>query len=362
VRGRQRNIKIGDASVVTLETARQRVAELQNQRALGRDPLEETRVAKQVPRLEAFVRERYLPYIQTYKRSASTDETLLRLHILPAFGDRHMDGITKYELTAFAQKKHQGGLAPGTVNRLVVLIRYIFNLALDWEAPGVTQNPARRIKLLPENNRRERYLSPDEVRTLAEAVRQSQNGDLEMIIAFLLMTGARKREALDAEWGDFEFEKRLWRIPKTKSGSARHVPLSDGLLHLLSQLPSRQKSPYLFPNPKTGKPYHSIYNSWDSARRRAGLGDVRLHDLRHSFASFLINGGRSLYEVQKLLGHHSISVTERYSHLSNDTLIDAANSASLYASQATPTSSPSEASAGKAVVPLIAAWSSAKSA
>lgn len=84
----------------------------------------------------------------------------------------------------------------------------------------------------------------------------------------------------------------------------------------------------MFANPKTGKPFVSIFSSWDSARKRAGLADVRIHDLRHSFASFLVNGGRSLYEVQKILGHTQIKTTQRYAHLANDTLLDAANQVS----------------------------------
>ena len=81
----------------------------------------------------------------------------------------------------------------------------------------------------------------------------------------------------------------------------------------------------MFPNSKTAKPYVSIFISWDTARKQAGLADVRIHDLRHSFASFLVNAGRSLYEVQKILGHTQIKTTQRYAHLSQDTLIDAAN-------------------------------------
>ena len=356
-RGRQRNVKIGDASVVTLAVARQRAVELHNERALGRDPVEQKRASKQVPRFGDFAQERYLPFARGYKRSASTDETLLRVHILPAFGQRYLDEITKYELTQFAHDKHETGLAPGSVNRLTVLIRYIYNLALDWEVPGITVNPARRIKLLQENNRRERFLSEAEVRTLAVAVRESANRDLEAIIAFLLMTGARKQEALQAEWSDIDPGQRLWRIPKTKSGAARHVPLSNGVLCLLDRLPSNGESPYLFPNPKTGKPYTTIFHSWDTARRNAGLGDVRLHDLRHSFASFLINSGRTIYEVQKLLGHSSVSITERYSHLSNETLLEAANVANLYGAQTV--SANAAPALAAATAPLVDAWDAA---
>ena len=103
------------------------------------------------------------------------------------------------------------------------------------------------------------------------------------------------------------------------------MPLSTGALHLLASIPRREGCPWAFANPKTGKPYVSFYISWNTARNKAGLADVRIHDLRHSFASFLVNAGRSLYEVQKILGHTQVKTTQRYAHLSQGTLIDAAD-------------------------------------
>ncbi len=104
-------------------------------------------------------------------------------------------------------------------------------------------------------------------------------------------------------WEDFDFDNRLWKIPVTKSGKPRYVPVSDGIIAILNSVPRLAGSRYVFPNPDTGKPYVTIFYSWNTARQRAGLPDVRIYDLRHSFASILINSGRSLYEVQHLLGH-----------------------------------------------------------
>ena len=112
--------------------------------------------------------------------------------------------------------------------------------------------------------------------------------------------------------------------------------MSDAVLSLLEHLPSRTHSPLLFPNPNTGKAYISIWYAWDTARRKAGLSEVRIHDLRHSFASFLVNSGRSLYEVQKLLGHAHIKTTQRYAHLSDETLITAANAAEAFVPEVRP--------------------------
>ena len=117
---------------------------------------------------------------------------------------------------------------------------------------------------------------------------------LSFIVPFLIYTGARKREVLEAKWQEIDFVKNSWRIPKTKSGKIRHVPLSSGALSLLKALRdtspvSLEPSAYIFPNPKTEKPYVSIFYSWDTARKAAGMPDLRMHDLRHSFASFLVN-------------------------------------------------------------------------
>ena len=207
------------------------------------------------------------------------------------------------------------------------MCRYIFNCAIRWEVTGIDKNPSAGIDLFQENNKRERYLSPDEAQRLFVALEQSESKHLKYIITMLLLTGARKNEVLQARWSDFDLQQRIWSIEFNKSGKMRYVPLSDGMLQPLEIIPQVKGNPYLFPNPKTGKPYVQIWHSWDTARKRSGLEDVRIHDLRHSFASFLINNGRSIYEVQKLLGHTQIKTTQRYSHLSQKSLIAAANTA-----------------------------------
>ena len=187
-----------------------------------------------------------------------------------------------------------------------------------------TKNPTKDVALFIDPNKKERFLSSAEAQTLYRAVQGSVNPMLQFIIPMLILTGARKREVLDAKWEEFDLERKQWRVSITKAGKPRYIPLSDGVLQMLSTMP-HDDSKWIFPNPKTRKPYVSIFVSWNTARKQAGLADVRMHDLRHSFASFLVNAGRSLYEVQKILGHTQIKTTQRYAHLSQDTLIDAAN-------------------------------------
>lgn len=293
---------------------------------MGSDPAEDQTLLAQTPAFSVFINEQYLPFIKTYKRSWNSDVSTLRVHLLPALGDRKLDSIKRSDIFALQQQWIREGKAPGTINKYVVLLRYVFNLAIRWEVPGVTVNPAKDVALLQVDNKRQRFLTADEAQALIEAVRNSQNPVLESIVSMLLITGARKREVLDARWEDIDWQRRLWKIPKTKAGKARYVPLSAAALELLEsrRLPSG-RSGFIFPNPKTDKPFQSVFYSWDTARKQAGLDDLRMHDLRHSFASFLINGGRSLYEVLQLLGHSNSQMTQRYAHLAHETLLDASD-------------------------------------
>jgi integrase len=328
-RGVQRQIKLASTDDLSLDQARKKVASIRNQIALGQDPFAVKEEAKQVPTFAQFIDEQYLPHVRSYKKSWETDVSLLKNHLLPRFGKRYLDEICRQDIVKMHSERRASGAAAGSANRLLIMMRYIFNLALRWEVPGVKTNPTKNVPLMPENNKKERYLSEEEARRLYEAVCKSENTMLQYIVPMLILTGARKREVLDAKWEDFDFERRLWRIPTTKLGKPRHVPLSDGVMSLLTTMPKNLKSDYVFANPRTHKPFVSIFCAWDTARMRAGLSDVRVHDLRHSFASPLINSGRSLYEVQKLLGHTQIRTTARYAHLSGETLLAASNAATL---------------------------------
>jgi integrase len=324
LRGTIRQPKIADVNDITLAQARNLCDNYRGKLALNEDPFSNKSALKQVPTLKAFVMDSYMPFVKGYKRSWDTDWSLLKNHLLPALGHRYMDDITKADVIEFIGK-HRETHKPGSVNRVLILIRYIYNCAIRWETTGITKNPTQGIPQFEENNKLERYLSQDEAQTLFDAVKQSENPMLQYIVPMLILTGTRKREVLDAKWSEFDFDRRIWRIGMSKSGKARHVPISDGVFNLLQSMPKIDGCEYVFANPDTAKPYVSIFCSWNTARKKAGLPEVRMHDLRHTFASFLVNNGRSLYEVQKILGHTQIKTTQRYAHLSNDTLLDAAN-------------------------------------
>lgn len=317
--------KLVDASLVKLSDARILAKKYLAQIAMGEDPFAAKSALRTVPTFATFMTERYMPFVKGYKRSWDCDDSLLRNHLLPALGKKYLDEITKHDVVVFHHGMRTGGYAAGTCNRCLIMLRYAMNLAIKWEMPGITSNPTKDAALFENNNKKERFLSHSEAQSLYEAVKKSDNPMLQFIIPMLILTGARKREVLDAKWEDFDLVRRQWRIPMTKSGRPRHVPLSEGVLQLLGSIPQGESCEHVFANPKTKNAYVSIFYSWNTARKSVGLGDVRIHDLRHSFASFLVNAGRSLYEVQKILGHTQIKTTQRYAHLSQDTLLEAAN-------------------------------------
>ena len=328
--GRQRSISLGRFGPITIKDARAKAAQHERSIALGQDPKEERRQLRETPLYKDFLLGQYMPHVKSYKRSHGTDLSVIRNHILPVFGHLRMTDIRKVDINEFVRKKVEEGMAPGTINRFVVLIRYSFNLAKQWETPGISMNPASDVRPLRENNKIERYLSDEEAMRLKDALSTSINPMLPVIVAMLLVTGARKREVLDARWEDINFLHEVWRIPTSKSGQARHIPLTEPVLRLLDLAKHRltevmgeakaAKCPWIFPNPKTGQPFVSIFFAWNTARIKAGVPDVRIHDLRHTFASTLVNHGVPIYEVQKILGHQHIRTTERYAHLCADRL------------------------------------------
>ena len=325
-RGVQRQHRLGDCRDLSLGQARALADRCRTQMAMGDDPADQARLLRSTPTFSAFCRDQLLPHLKLTKRSWACDDSILRCHLLPAFGCKTLDLITRSDVMRFQVEKLEAGLCAGTVYRIMVLLRYAFRLAVDWGTPGVTCNPCLKVPLPKVSNARQTFLSSSQAQDLLMAVQASSNPHLAAIVRFLLLTGARKREALDSRWSDIDWQQRRWTIPTTKAGHPRHIPLSDGALVLLRhQQMKTGDQEWIFPNPATGLPYRNIFESWDTARRQAGLDRLRIHDLRHSFASFLINGGRSLYEVQLLLGHSNSSMTQRYAHLAHETLLDASD-------------------------------------
>jgi integrase len=339
-RGRQRHHKLANAQDITPQQARRLCDQMRMRLALGEDVAARREIQRTILSVQQFFDQRYLPHAKSYKRSWDSDLSIYRNHIGPALGSLALDEVDGEHISRLMASLG-GHLSKATANRVLVLLRFMFNLAIRWEVAGLTKNPTAQQPLHKLNNHRERFLSAEETQRLIHQVNRSLNPVLKFIIPMLLLTGARKREVLDARWQDFDLERRVWRIAFTKSGRERHIPLSDAALQLLANVPRLQGCDWVFANPRTRKPFVTPYISWNTARRAAGLADLRIHDLRHSFASFLVNAGCSLYEVQRILGHSSVTMTQRYSHLSQASLLRAVSQAQGYVSLPEITQGPS---------------------
>ena len=320
---RQRQIKIGRANVLPLAEARKRAIQIKADVSLGKDPKQAKNALRAIPTLNEFFHQRYLPYVKQNKRSWKTDEAVIRLHLLPAMGKFYLDEITTQMVIKMMTDMRAAGYANGTCNRPVIFLRYMLNLASDWGIPNLERNPAKKVKLF-EETQRQRFLSPFEMRALINALKNDENVQAAKAIELLLLTGARRNEITQARWEHMNLPQKTMLVPLSKSGKPRTISLNKAACYLISKLPSRGKSPWLFPSPITGKPSPALYYPWARVRKRAGLTNLRLHDLRHSYASNLVNGGVSLYVVQQLLGHTNPRTTQRYAHLEQETLAKAA--------------------------------------
>jgi integrase len=210
-----------------------------------------------------------------------------------------MDEITGAPIADLLQKVSDKGYSAGTTNRIIVLLRYVFNLAKKWSVPGASGNPTVGFKTAPEVCR-QRYLTDEELQRLIAALDRDQNQVAAKAIRLLLLTGARRNEVTRARWEHLDWERKILLVPMSKTGRPRVITLNSAAIELLRSIVRSDDNPFIFPSAVTGRPCPSLHFPWLRIRRGADLLDLRLHDLRHSFASFLVNSGVSLYTVQHL--------------------------------------------------------------
>jgi integrase len=321
--------RLGTTNELTLSAARKQASQLKADIARGIDPREGSTPAPLTMTLKAFLENHYLPYVRPRKRSAGYDEQMTRKRIVPSLGNVRLDQLSRLQIQQFHTDLKAEGLAPATCDHHLKMLRHAFNLAVDWDM--LEKNPAAKVPLYREDNRKERYMNDEELARLLTTLKTTPACNACGVALFLLSTGARLNEALQATWDQVDIENRVWRIPaqNSKSKKPRSVPLNDTALEVLDDLGTKDISTFLFINHRTGKPLTCINRVWERLRQKAELPHLRIHDLRHQYASMLVNSGRSLYEVQQILGHSDPSVTQRYAHLSSRSLQEAANSASL---------------------------------
>ena len=297
------------------------------------------RAACDPPSLDALIVRVYLPHARQRKRSWQVDERIARRHISPVFGHRRLSGIRRAEVEDWLRGLLVHGLAPATCNRILAVFKSICATAIRYGLLPENGNPCHNVTNLRVQNQRERYLTAAEARQVLRAAEASPCPEA-LAIRLLLLTGARKNEILRARWEHLHLDYHVLTVPLSKSGKARHIILSEEAEAVILSIPRKPDCPWLFPARTVDRPLADIYRFWHSLRCELGLSDVRIHDLRHSFASLLVNGGHSLYEVQTLLGHHDPRTTMRYAHLGQESLLAAARAVSSCLTEHSRTTSP----------------------
>lgn len=260
-----------------------------------------------------FFQQLTIHYLEWAKRQKAFPKKKLVINqLLNEFGNVPLRSFTTMIVENYQTKMLNRGNANATANRHLATLKHVFTKAVEWEmVDDDILKKVRRVKLLPENNRRLRFLSKEECQTLINACCPH----LKPIVVTALNTGMRKGEILSLEWEkNVDLKHGFILLDVTKNGERKEVPINQTLRDTLKKLRRRLDSPYVFTDNK-GKRFQEVKRSFKSALRKAGIKDFRFHDLRHTFASHLVMGGVDITTIKELLGHKSITMTLRYSHL-----------------------------------------------
>lgn len=339
-----RRLTIGQhGSPWTVETARKEAWRILGQVALGNDPARVKQTNKAVLTISELCDEYLAHGVATKKASTlATDRGRIERHIKPLIGHTRLTDITKTDVTRFMQDVAAGKTAMdektghrgrsivtggnGTATRTVGLLGGIFTYAND--AGFMVTNPVRGVKRY-RDKKNQRFLSVEELMRLGQALRDGEargvNPQAIAIIRLLILTACRKGEIEKLRWQDIDFDLGFLRLPDSKTGQAIR-PLNNAARVVLEALPKYQGTDLVFPSNGCNRPYVGTPKAWRNVRIAASLDDVRLHDLRHSFASVAVSSGASLPVIGALLGHKDTSTTAQYAHLHDDPVRGAAES------------------------------------
>lgn len=340
---------IGAVGAMTSDQARRAASEALAKIRLGADPVaekqERRRASTVADLIEAFEQEHVKAKLKP--RSAETyGASLARLR--DELGHVKAEGVTRAKL---AQIHVDMRATPYAANRALATWSKLFAWAGDRGLVPEGFNPARRIERYREQGR-ERFLTADELTRLGDALRIAETDGIPWeadeagpkakhlakpenrrtrldphsvaAIRLLILTGARKQEILTAQWSQIDMQRGVLFLPDSKTGR-KPVYLSAAALAVLASIPRYEGNPYIIAGAKPGSPRADLNKPWESITRAAGLSGLRLHDLRHSFASVGAGGGLGLPIVGKLLGHTQSATTARYAHLDADPLRRAAD-------------------------------------
>lgn len=319
--GRKRLMVLGRFGAdLTIEQARDSARKLRVQVREGGDPVEDRRRAGRGNTLGDLIGA-YLLRHASQKRTGAADERKLKLNIPASWRSRNASALRRAEI---AELHHTIGMrAPYEANRLLEVLRKMFKLAKVWGFIDESHpNPAEGIDKFKEKKRK-RWVTPEEVRRLGQAIDDEPNVYVQAAIWLLLLTGLRRSELLGAKWSNVDFDRGVLKLPETKSGEEQSVPLSGAALAILQSVPRQEGNPYILPGAKPGRHLVNIGRPWARIRHDAGVDDVRLHDLRRTVGSWLSQQGVDLNLIKDALRHQSISTTLIYARLGKDAARDA---------------------------------------
>lgn len=324
----QRWLMIGTHGAITADQARDIAQQALAAVARGEDPQAQRTAIREAPSVRDLWARYEADHLPRKKASSAKDDRQKwRDHINPALGRKRVTEVTREQV----DRLHKGlSDTPYQANRVLALISKLFNLAELWGMRPEGTNPCRHVGKFKEQPR-ERYLNAEELGRLGAALReglaaQTETPYMVAAIQLLLLTGARLNEILGARWDWVDWERRVLKLPDSKTG-AKPVFLSAPALEVLQNLralPTSQGSRYVIRGRINGQPLVNLAKPWARICERAGLGEVRLHDLRHTAASVGVGQGMSLPVIGRLLGHTQASTTQRYAHVDLDPALAAA--------------------------------------
>ncbi len=313
-------VKIGVHGTITTELAREQAVKLSLNISIGEDPSIKV-VSENKDHSMQDLAEQYLSLhaLKKAPKGYKEDSAILNKLILKKYSHRQVKSISTFDLQKLHSELQE---TPYRANRVRSLLCKMFNLAIQWG--WRSDNPVMNVERYQEY-KRHRWLDAEEAQRLFSALATYYNQSVANAIRLLLLTGSRRNEALHAMWEQFDLEKGVWTKPAhtTKQRRMEHLPLSSQVIEMLKDMKTEADSPFLFPGKIPGKPLQEIKQAWNTIRKRAGLPDVRIHDLRHTYASHLVSSGLSLSIVGKLLGHTQAATTQRYAHLADEPLREA---------------------------------------
>ncbi|MDD3029126.1 MAG: tyrosine-type recombinase/integrase [Alphaproteobacteria bacterium] len=324
---RTRRFTLGSFPGLTPELAREKAFQTLAAIHDGHDPMAEKQAFAACPDVKELCQRFQEIHATQHLKPCTTVryDCLIRNHIVPTIGRLKITEVTRAHIMRlhFSMSK-----IPSSANQALALLSKMFNLAEDWGLRPENTNPCRHIKKYREK-KRERFLSPTEMRRLGETLRMAEEAKLcspFAIAAFrlLILTGARLGEIQHCKWEYVHLDRGVIRLPDSKTGP-RTIHLGRTAIALLHAMPRKPGNPYLIcSDHKPDEPIQDLQNTWRVIKKWAKIEDVRIHDLRHTFASNAVTMGMSLPMIGRLLGHTQTQTTARYAHLAVSPVLEAA--------------------------------------